>query len=438
MSLGSSSADEASELSEGKGGRIAHRKGVLLLASTLIVLGAQPATRVAAGDARVAAMALAATDRAVEAGIAQVTRSYGTYVADYDLDGDQDFLYNRHSGSEMILYANDGSAHFAQRLPGLFPINDRHDCAWGDVNGDGLPDTYCAIGADRGVDVKANELWLQRLDHSFVRVAGAWGANDPYGRGREPALFDVNGDDRLDLFVGNFYPRADDFPSKDRLYIQDPPGAFRSAPEYGVDLEIGGQCAEPADFDRDGDLDLMVCAHGTNVALRLYRNDAGASFTDVAARLGVTGQWCDALWVDLNRDGRMDLTTMNRKTFRVLLQRSDGTFGVVYQRSMNRAGCAFGGGGNRVAAGDVNSDGFPDLYVVYSGYTSSAYNQPDVFLVNDGTGAGFSTAPLPQTSQGSGFSVNPIEADGDPPTEFLVTNGRGSFKGPIQLIDFGA
>jgi FG-GAP-like repeat len=419
---------------------MASRRVALLVAATvLIALGAKEAPAETAVDhTKLLASALAATDRAADAGIAQLTRSYGTYVGDYDLDGDQDFLYNRHAGSEMILYANDGSGHFAQRFTGLFPINDRHDCAWGDVNRDGLPDTYCAVGASRGRDVKANELWLQRPDHSFSRAASAWGAVDPYGRGREPALFDVNGDGRLDLFVGNFYPRVDDFPTKNRLYIQDPPGAFRSAPEYGVDLEIGGQCAEPADFDRDGDLDLMVCAHGTNVALKLYRNDDGVSFTNVAAVHGLTGQWCDALWVDLNLDGRVDITTMNRKTFKVLLQRSDGTFAVVYQRSMGRAGCRFGGGGNRVAAGDVNGDSFPDLYVLYSGYTSGAYNLPDVFLVNDGTGTGFSTASLPQTSKGSGFSVYPIEADADPPTEFLVTNGRGSFKGPIQLIDFGA
>jgi hypothetical protein len=55
--------------------------------------------------------------------------------------------------------------------------------------------------------------------------------------------------------------------------------------------------------------------------------------------------------------------------------------------------------------------------------------------VNDGTSTGTSTAPQ---SRGSGFSVSPIAADADPPTQFLVTNGRGSFTGPIQLIDFGA
>jgi hypothetical protein len=67
---------------------------------------------------------------------------------------------------------------------------------------------------------------------------------------------------------------------------------------------------------------------------------------------------------------------------------------------------------------------------------SSPYNLPDVFLVNDGTGAGYVTTPIPQTSLGSGFSVAAIQADPDPEVEFLVTNGRGQHEGPIQLIDF--
>lgn len=376
-----------------------------------------------------------AADRASDAGIAQTSNSYGTFVADVDLDGDQDFLYNRHWQSESILYQNDGLGRFAPSPPGTFPMKDRHDCVWGDIDGNGLPDMYCTVGAARGTVVKRNELWFQGED-GLALVLDAWGATDPYGRGREPALLDVNGDGLLDLFVGNYYPRADGEPTPNRLFLQDPAGSFRGAPEYGVDLEIGGQCAEAADFDGDGDPDLTVCAHGPQGGLKLYRNDGVPPMVDVARDLGVTGQWCDARWVDLDLDGRLDLTRMSRTAFQVLLQGADGRFSVVYELSMSASGCAFGGGGERIAAGDVNLDGYPDLYLVFSGYSTGAWNLPDVFLVNDGTGRAFAPAWIPQATTGSGASVVAIEADGDPQTEFLVTNGRGKILGPIQLIDF--
>jgi hypothetical protein len=379
---------------------------------------------------------LSAVDRAASAGIAQVTRSYGTYVRDLDRDGDKDFLYNRHFGYPMRLYVNDGSGHFTLRTNTTFPVNDRHDCVWASLDQNDLPDLYCAVGATGGKLVKANELWLQESDGGFRSVAGAWGATDPYGRGREPALFDVNNDGMLDLFVGNHYPRRDERATPNRFYVQRKRGSFSLAPGYGINRQIGGQCAEPGDFDNDGFTDLVVCAYGRSVGLKLYRNIAGREFRDVAPARGINGRWCDAMWVRLNGDRRPDLAMVSTAWFQVMLQRPDGSFRVVLRRSMRDAGCLFGAGGDKVAAGDVNRDGAPDLYVVYSGYQQGSYNLPDVFLVNNGTGTGFTTASLPQTTQGSGFSVASIQAARDRPIEFLVTNGRNTFEGPIQLIDF--
>lgn len=378
---------------------------------------------------------LTAVDRSSSAGISQNTKSYGTYVHDFDRDGDQDFLYNRHGGTAMVLYVNDGSGTFTQRTTD-FPLNDRHDCVWARIDRDARPDFYCAVGATGGQLMKANELWLQTTNGAFTSVQGAWGAADRWGRGREPALFDANNDGHLDLFVGNHYPRSDDRSTRNRFYIQRPAGTFRSAPEYGIDRQIGGQCAEPADFNRDGFTDLLVCAYGGSRGLKLYANRRGTAFDDVSRQRGIGGRWCDAIWVKFNADKRIDLAMMNAGSFRIMLQRRDGTYGTVYRRSMNGAGCRFGGGGNRIAAGDVNRDGAPDLYLVYSGYTEDSYNLPDVFLVNDGTGRRYTRAPLPQTRLGSGSSVYRIQADADRPAEFLVTNGRGTFRGPIQLIDF--
>lgn len=302
------------------------------------------------------------------------------------------------------------------------------------MNTDGIPDAYCAVG---GSARKVNELWLGNAEGSLTRAPDAWGAEDPLGRGREPALFDANADGLLDLFVSNLAPRDDGQPTPNRFYLQDPPGAFRSAPEWGVDLEIKSPCAEAADFDRDGYPDLAVCAGYEAGGLKLYRNVAGTGFQDVAAQVGIAGVWCDVEWEDLDFDGRVDLLLVSRTLFQVMLQQSDGTFRVSYRRGMDLAGCNIGDGADWVATGDVNLDGFPDVYLLYSGYTDGAYNLPDVFLVNDGSGAGFFRSAIPNVTTGSGHSVAAIDADGDPPTEFLVTNGRAKLSGPIQLIDFG-
>jgi FG-GAP-like repeat len=195
---------------------------------------------------------LRAVDRASDAGIAQITRSYGTFVHDVGVDGDQDFLYNRHSGSRMLLSLNDGDGNFVVSPDVVFPVHDRHDCVWADLNDDHRPDTYCAVGASKGRNIKKNELWLQNENGVLSAVAGAWEADDPTGRGRDPALFDANRDGLLDLFVGNFFPRVDGLQTPNRFYIQDPAGTFDPAPEYGVDRQIGGQRAEPADFDETG------------------------------------------------------------------------------------------------------------------------------------------------------------------------------------------
>jgi FG-GAP-like repeat len=412
-------------------GRRRRTRVVAALCGAVVAMPASP------GAATAASELVRAVDRASSAGIAQVTKSYGTYVADFDRDGDQDFLYNRHGGSAMLLYANDGTGSFSLR-PISFPIKDRHDCVWGRIDRDARPDFYCAVGTAGRMTAKANELWLQTAGGSFTSVPGAWGAVDRWGRGREPALFDANDDGLLDLFVGNHYPRRDGRATRNRFYLQRPAGTFRSASAYGLDREIGGQCAEPADFNRDGFTDLMVCSYGPRHGLKLYANRNGTAFENVARRKGLRGRWCDAIWARLNGDRRSDIAMMSATTFRVMLQRRDGTFRVVYERSMNGGGCRFGGGGNRIAAGDVNEDGAADLYLVYSGYVEGRYNLPDVLLVNDRTGRAYTRAAIPQTTQGSGFSVHRIQADRDGRIEFLVTNGRGTFEGPIQLIDVQA
>jgi len=380
-------------------------------------------------------------DAAKTAGIYEITKSWSSSVGDYNNDGWPDIFLSRHYAGGARLYKND-HGHFVEAFPGTFPAKeksgylvDRHHCAWGDANRDGLPDLYCTKGGDygSGVIAKENELWIQQPNSGgFVNEAEKYGVTDPWGRGRFCAFIDVNHDGFDDLFVANEAGRSDGQDSRNHLFINQGGAYFRSAPEYGLDTLIGGgQCVRTPDVDADGWDDLLVCSHGSYP--RLYHNNKGRSFTDISVQAGLSNQgyWRDVIVKDIDNDGYLDLAMVRSGRFQVQLQR-DG----VFQPPISMIGLS---AGEKLAAGDVNKDGLLDIYVCQGGIPSSGinltYNPYDLMLINQG-GAKFVKAIIPQAWQGQGEHVSAIDFDRDGKTDFVVLNGFGSLEGSVQLIKF--
>jgi hypothetical protein len=375
---------------------------------------------------RATAQTVVARSRASEAGIAETTRSRGAVVFDYNGDHLPDILLGRHQFVGR-LYRNDGNGHFTEMNPGEFEETDRHYCSSADVNADGLPDVFCAMGANKGSELKQNELWIQQPDHTFVDEARAYGVADMFGRGRDDTFIDVNRDGYPDLFLGNSGDRPDGIPSPDRFYINQGGTHFSEEISYDLNKEFGDSCGQSADYNRDGRPDLLLC---TTAGIKLYCNkDQGQTLEDVTSSVGLGQHAKDAVLSDLNGDGQVDLAMITSDDRLLVLLQEQGKFVPSFDIPLN-------GSGASIAAGDVNGDHRPDLYIA-RGRSGSVQNASDMMMINQGAGRDFKRMKIPGVRTGSAESVTPIDYDNNGLTDFIVTNGlNGSLPGPVQLIAF--
>ncbi|MBL8188602.1 MAG: CRTAC1 family protein, partial [Acidobacteria bacterium] len=132
------------------------------------------------------------------------------------------------------------------------------------------------------------------------------------------AMFDFDGDGRLDIYLLNSYSVEAALQKKTRpaaaLYRNLGNGKFEDvAAKAGLAGPGWAMGVSVADFDNDGDDDLYVTCFGAN---KLYRN-SGGKFEDVTAKTGVgdprfsTG----SAWGDYDRDGDLDLFVANYVEF---------------------------------------------------------------------------------------------------------------------------
>ena len=133
------------------------------------------------------------------------------------------------------------------------------------------------------------------------------------GSGAAWGDYDGDGDD--DLYICNIAGSLTESQAvwagrpagSNRLYQNEGNGHFRDVTgETNIGLNEMSMGAAWADYDGDGDLDLVVTTFGHN---HLFRNDGGL-FTDVSRESGIYGPegfWSGASWADYDKDGDLDL-----------------------------------------------------------------------------------------------------------------------------------
>ena len=176
-------------------------------------------------------------------------------------------------------------------------------------------------------------------------TVGARVGTDEYGMGS--AVGDYDGDGLLDWFVSSIYEEGVPYRDGNRLYRNLGRGFFADATDAaGVRDGSWGWGTTFLDYDNDGDLDLVLAtgvdyaaevpytANTTGFAddpMRLWRNDGGGRFTEVAQQEGLlaTAVGTGLAAFDLEPDGDLDLLVVHNSGRPVL-----------YRNDTNRAGRA--------------------------------------------------------------------------------------------------
>ncbi|APQ19305.1 VCBS repeat-containing protein [Maribacter hydrothermalis] len=244
--------------------------------------------------------------------------------------------------------------------------HDGPPMAKGDINNDGLEDIV--IGGGIG---QVTSIFIQTNNKKFTQKVNASFDVDKESYDSDIALFDVNNDGNLDMYVasGGYHNFAQNDPLlQDRLYLGDGKGSFIKSESALPSIPTNTGSVAFSDVNDDTFLDIFVGGSITpgrfpeSSSSYILINDGKGNFTDktnaIQPELKNLGITTDATWVDLDGDKKEDLIVVGEWMPILIYLNKNGK---LIEKTNQFLEEPLSGLWTGLHVTDLNSDGKPDI-----------------------------------------------------------------------------
>ncbi len=290
--------------------------------------------------------------------------AWGVMVADVDENGRNDVISGGYYNGVYIFKSNADNSSYTPDIE-LFDEIYVQGMSASDINNDGAIDLFICD------DIEISQILTNDGAGNMSETASGLVPDsdlDSDGSGNYGSCFvDVDNNGFTDLYIAKCRQGVNN-PNDPRrinlLYMNNGDGTWSSEGEdRGVALGAQSWAADFGDMDNDGDFDLFVGNH--DVFSEFYLNDGNGYFTQATGSADLNSDFAylviQTTWADFNNDGFIDLLAMGNDNHTLALNDGDGTFTTHEDFFPTFPE-------NSYALGDLNDDGFIDLYITANGY----------------------------------------------------------------------